>query len=52
LIPVFKIEGMQCLLDTQGLAAIPLDALTDRVKCLETYRAETGVAPDRLFGGF
>ena len=50
LIPVFVIEGIECMLDTPKLAAIPKSELKIRVGTLEAQ--EVIVALDRLFGAY
>ncbi|MBU6487917.1 MAG: CcdB family protein [Burkholderiales bacterium] len=50
LIPVFVIEGIECMLDTPTLAAVPRSALTKPVSSLAHRQDEIISALDRLFG--
>ena len=50
LIPVFEVEGLECMLDTPKLAAIPKSELKERVGKLEAQ--EVVETLDRLFGSF
>lgn len=52
LIPVFVIEGVECLLDTPQLAAIPRSELTQLVASLASRQTDLSSALDRLFGAF
>jgi toxin CcdB len=52
LIPVFVIEGIQCMLDTPTLAAIPRSELTIPITSLGHRQDEIISALDRLFGGW
>ena len=50
LIPVFVIEGVECMLETPKVAAIPKSELKERVGTLEAQ--EVVAALDRLFGAY
>ena len=50
LIPVFTIEGVECMLDTPTLAAVPRSALTKPVSSLVHRQGEIISALDRLLG--
>ncbi len=50
--PVFEIEGVQVLMVTQGMAAVPLALLKHPVLSLESKRTEITFALDFLFQGF
>jgi len=52
LIPVFIIEGVECLLDTPQLAAIPRAELIKPVASLAQEQTILTAALDRLFGAF
>lgn len=52
LIPVFVIEGIECMLDTPTLAAVPRSALTKPISSLVHRQDEIISALDRLFGGW
>jgi len=52
LIPVFVIEGIDCMLDTPTLAAIPQRELTKPITSLGHRQDEIISALDRLFGGW
>jgi toxin CcdB len=52
LLPVFAIEGIDCLLDVPQLAAIPLSELKICVTSLAAHQLAITTALDRLFGGF
>lgn len=52
LIPVFMIEGIECLLDAPQLAAIPKSELKVLVTTLATNQSSITTSLDRLFGGF
>ncbi|RKP50793.1 CcdB family protein [Trinickia fusca] len=50
LIPLFVIEGVECMLDTPMLAAIPRSALIKPITSLIHRQDEIISALDRLFG--
>lgn len=50
--PVFRIEGQDVVMLTQGMAAIPLQLLRQPVTSLEHGRSEIVAALDLLFQGF
>lgn len=52
LIPVLIVEGIECLLDTPKLAAIPLSELKQPVASLAMRQPDVTTALGRLFGGF
>lgn len=52
LIPVFTIEGTECMLDTPTLGAIPRGELGKPVTSLLYRQDEIISALDRLFGGW
>lgn len=52
LIPIFVIEGVECLLDTPQLAAIPMSELKILVTSIADSQLAIATALDRLFGGF
>ena len=52
LTPVFEIEGVDCMLETPKLAAVPLRLLKQPVKSLATEQATITGALDFLFQGF
>jgi toxin CcdB len=52
LLPVFAIEGIDCLLDVPQLAAIPLSELKICVASLAANQLAVTTALDRLFGGY
>jgi toxin CcdB len=52
LIPVFTIEGIECMLDTPTLSAIPRNELTQSVTSLLHRQDEIISALDRLFGSW
>ena len=52
LMPVFDIEGVECLLETPKLAAVPLRLLKTPVTSLAVRQFEITAALDFLFQGF
>ena len=52
LMPTFEIEGVECLLETPKLAAVPLRLLKSPVASLATRHFEITAALDFLFEGF
>jgi toxin CcdB len=52
LTPVFVIEGIECMLDTPTLAAIPRSELPRPITSLAHRQDEIVSALDRLFGGW
>ncbi|MDP2785962.1 MAG: CcdB family protein [Sulfurimicrobium sp.] len=52
LTPVFEIEGVDCMLETPKLAAVPLRLLKQPVKSLAVEQAAITGALDFLFQGF
>lgn len=52
LTPVFEIEGVDCMLETPKLAAVPLRLLKQPVKSLGAEQAAITGALDFLFQGF
>ena len=52
LTPTFEIEGVECLLETPKLAAVPLRLLTRKVTSLTASRFEITAALDFLFQGY
>ncbi len=52
LIPLFTVEGRDCLLETPKLAAVPRRLLKDRVTSLANDQAEITGALDFLFQGY
>jgi toxin CcdB len=50
--PVFEIDGVQVVMMTQGLAAVPTKLLKQPVTSLEDRRADIVSALDLLFHGF
>jgi len=52
LTPTFEIEGVECLLETPKLAAIPLRLLKIPVASLTDHQSEIVAALDFLFQGF
>lgn len=52
LLPTLEIEGVEYVLETPKLAAVPMRILKTRVASLETKRFEIGAALDFLFQGF
>lgn len=52
LTPVFEVEGVDCMLETPKLAAVPLRLLKQPVKSLAAEQAAITGALDFLFQGF
>lgn len=52
LMPTVEVEGIDCVLETPKLAAVPVRILKTRVASLEAKRFEIGAALDFLFQGF
>lgn len=52
LMPVFQIDGVEYVLETPKLAAVPVRILKERITSLEASRFEIGAALDFLFQGF
>ena len=52
LVPVFSIEGTNCLLETPKMAAVPRKILKNPVLNLKQEHARITCAIDRLFHGF
>jgi toxin CcdB len=52
LMPVIEIEGIECLLETPKLAAVPLRLLKTPVTSLAARQFEITAALDFLFQGF
>lgn len=52
LIPVFEIDGIDCMLETPKLAAVPLRILKTPVASLSERQFEIVAALDFLFHGF
>ena len=52
LTPVFEIEGIECLLETPKLAAVPLRLLRQPVQSLANEQVAITGALDFLFQGF
>lgn len=52
LLPLFVIEGVDCLLDVPQLGAIPASELKECMTSLAGYRLAITTAIDRLFGGY
>lgn len=52
LTPTFEIEGVECLLETPKLAAVPLRLLKTPVTSLAASQFEITAALDFLFQGF
>ena len=52
LMPMFEIEGVECLLETPKLAAVPLRLLKTPVTSLAARQFEITAALDFLFQGF
>ena len=52
LTPVFEIEGVDCMLETPKLAAVPLRLLKQPVKSLAAEQSAITGALDFLFQGF
>ncbi|EGW22570.1 CcdB family protein [Methylobacter tundripaludum] len=52
LTPTFEIEGVECLLETPNLAAVPLRLLKTPIASLASRQFEITAALDFLFQGF
>lgn len=52
LIPTVLVEGIECIVETPKLAAVPVRILKTRIGTLESERFEIGAALDFLFQGF
>lgn len=52
LLPVFRIEGRECFLDTPKLAAVPRRELSQPIASLRAEQDAIVNALDRLFGAF
>ncbi|WP_041363955.1 CcdB family protein [Methylomonas methanica] len=52
LVPILSVEGVECLMETPKLAAVPVRVLKAPVASLESQRLEIGAALDFLFQGF
>ncbi|WP_051604053.1 CcdB family protein [Methylobacter tundripaludum] len=52
LTPTFEIEGVECLLETPKLAAVPLRLLKTPIASLASRQFEITAALDYLFQGF
>jgi toxin CcdB len=52
LMPAFEIEGVECLLETPKLAAVPLRLLKTQVASLAAKHFEITAALDFLFQGY
>lgn len=52
LTPIFVIEGIECMLDTPKLAAIPKSELKVRVSSIGTQQEAVMTALDRLFDAY
>lgn len=52
LMPIFQIDGVECVLETPKLAAVPVRILKEKVTSLEALRFEIGAALEFLFQGF
>lgn len=52
LMPVLLVEGIECVMETPKLAAVPTRILKMPVASLESQRFEIGAALDFLFQGF
>ncbi len=52
LVPAFEVEGIQCIMETPKLAAIPRRLLKVEVASLAERRFEIVAALDLLFQGF
>jgi toxin CcdB len=50
--PTFEVEGVECLLETPKLAAVPLRLLKTPVASLASRQFEVTAALDFLFQGF
>lgn len=52
LTPTFKVEGVECILETPKLAAVPLRILKQPIESLVANQFEIVAALDFLFQGF
>lgn len=52
LTPVFMVEGVECILETPKLAAVPLKILKSPIESLVVSQFEIVAALDFLFHGF
>ncbi|MBS4050008.1 MAG: CcdB family protein [Methylomonas sp.] len=52
LMPILLVEGIECVMETPKLAAVPTRILKTPVASLESQRFEIGAALDFLFQGF
>lgn len=52
LIPLFQVEGFDCLLETPKLAAVPRRLLKEQVASLATQQSAITGAMDFLFQGY
>ena len=50
--PVFEVNGVDCVMVTQFMAAVPVTILKDRLASLESQRNEIVSAIDLLMQGF
>jgi toxin CcdB len=50
--PIVVVDGLECVLETPKLAAVPARILKSPVMSLEVQRFEIGAALDFLFQGF
>lgn len=52
LMPTVLVEGIECIIETPKLAAVPVRILKTRIGTLESELFEIGAALDFLFQGF
>ena len=52
LLPVFEINGDECFLNTPGMSAVPLSALSKCIGSLSDRRDAVLAALDRIFGTY
>lgn len=50
--PIFEIEGVEMVMVTQAMAAVPVQLLKNKILSLEPLRNEITAALDLLFHGF
>jgi toxin CcdB len=50
--PVFEVEGVQVVMVTQAMAAVPVQLLKGKILSLEPQRNDITAALDLLFHGF
>jgi len=50
--PIVVVDGLECVLETPKLAAVPARILKSPIMSLEAQRFEIGAALDFLFQGF